>query len=277
MAVPDRAPEGVASLADGVRPERRSVRSVERALDLLTAFSARHHRLQLRDLADVVGLPKASTHRLAASLVGRGFLRQDADGAYSLGSRLLELGGLVSNTAALAQLTSGAVAELSRLTGETVLVAEMDWMDRTCLITHKRDAQHPLAVTSPVGRRSGLGSGCIGKAVLGALDPSEVDVIVPRLTLVPRTRRSILDPQVLRDEVATVASRGYAVEINEFIEGVAGVAAAVCVGSGRPLGAVAIIAPSSRAPKRRLDQLGRLLCRTLAANGPAPQEHAAES
>src|SRR4051812_10190467 len=66
MAVPGRAPEGVASPADGLRPERRSVGSVERALDLLPAFSARHHRLQLRDLADVVGLPKASTHRLAA-------------------------------------------------------------------------------------------------------------------------------------------------------------------------------------------------------------------
>jgi DNA-binding IclR family transcriptional regulator len=252
--------------------ERRSVRSVERALDLLTAFSAVHHRLHLRDLADVVGLPKASTHRLAASLVGRGFLRQDPDGAYSLGSRLLELGGLVSNTATLAQLTADAVPELSRITGETVLVAEIDWMDRTCLITHKRDAQHPLAVTSPVGHRSGLGSGCIGKSVLGMLEPREADVIIPRLTLVQRTRRSIVDHDALRADVRTVAARGYATEINEFIEGVAGVAAAVIVGSGRPLGAVAIVAPASRSPRRRLEQLGRLLCRTLAANGPAAEK-----
>ncbi|WP_207782370.1 IclR family transcriptional regulator [Phytoactinopolyspora limicola] len=249
-------------------PERRGVRSVDRALDILTAFSAAYPRLQLRELADIVGLPKPSTHRIAVSLIERGFLRQDADGAYSLGSRLLELGGLVSNTAALAQMTRDAVNQLARETGETVLVAEADWMDRTVLITNKRDATHPLAVTSPVGKRSALSNGCIGKAILGHLDPAEADELVPQLHLASRTPRSIVDHATFRAEVAETARRGFATESNEFIDGVAGVAAAVSVG-GRPLGAVAIVVPASRAPRRRLDQLGRLVLRALAGSGAA--------
>lgn len=246
--------------------ERRGVRSVDRALDILTAFSAAYPRLQLRELADVAGLPKPSTHRIAVSLVERGFLRQDADGAYSLGSRLLELGGLVSNTAALTQMTRDVVNRISRETGETILVAEVDWTDRTVLITNKRDATHPLAVTSPVGKRSALANGCIGKAILGHLDPAEADELVPQLHLAARTPRSIVDHAAFRTEVAETARRGFATESNEFIEGVAGVAAAVSVG-GRPLGAVAIVVPASRAPRRRLDQLGRLLHAALAGSG----------
>lgn len=243
--------------------ERRGVRSVERAMDLLTAFSAAYPRLQLRDLADIVGLPKPSTHRIAISLVERGFLRQEPDGAYSLGSRLLELGGLVSNTAALTQMTRHAVEQLARETGETVLVAEVNWMDRTVLITDKRDATHPLAVTSPVGKRSGLGNGCIGKAILGRLDTAEVDELVPQLHLAQRTPRSIVDHATFRGEIAETARRGFATESNEYITGVAGVAGVVTA-NGRPLGAVAIVVPASRAPRRRLDQLGHLVMRALA-------------
>lgn len=248
--------------------DRRGVRSVERALDILTAFSALHPRLPLRELAEIVGLPKPSTHRIAVSLVERGFLRQDGEGHYSLGSRLLELGGLVSNTAALTQLTRGPVEELSRQTGETILVAEVDWIGRTLLITHKRDATHALAVVSPIGRRSGLGNGCIGKAVLSQLDAAEADELVPQLHLAARTRRSIVDHELFRADVAEAARRGFATESNEFIDGVSGVAAAVSVADSRPLGAVAIVTPASRSPRRRLDHLGRLLRRTLAAATP---------
>jgi DNA-binding IclR family transcriptional regulator len=263
---------------DQMDKARRGVRSVDRALDILTAFSAAYPRLQLRELADVAGLPKASTHRIAVSLVERGFLRQDADGSYSLGSRLLELGGLVSNTAALTQMTRDAVNRLARETGETILVAEVDWNDRTVLVTDKHDATHPLAVTSPVGKRSALANGCIGKAILGHLAAAEADEIVPQLHLAARTPRSIVDQAAFRAEIAETARRGFATESNEFIEGVAGVAAAVSI-SGRPLGAVAIVVPASRAPRRRLDQLGRLVLRALAGTGdrravPAPSSSA---
>jgi len=255
----------VKQIPSGERPERRGVRSVDRALDLLLAFSATRPRLHLRDLAQAVGLPKPSTHRIATTLLERGFLRQEPDGSYSLGSRLLELGGLVSSTAALAQLTRDAVTELSAQTGETILVAEVDWTDYTVLIIQKRDATHPLAVTSPVGKRSGLGNGCIGKAILGAMDPVAAGELIPRLHLVRRTEHSVVDREQFAREIEQVRKQGWASETNEFITGVAGVAAAVCLG-GRPLGAVAIIAPVSRSPQERLDELGQLLLRTLTAS-----------
>lgn len=242
---------------------RRGVRAVARALDLLSAFSAAHPRLQLSELADAAGLPRASAHRIAATLVERGFLRQDADGAYLLGTRLLELGSQVAQSSTLAHLTRDAVEELARLTGETVLVAEVDWADLSLVITGKREGRPPVAGASPVGRRSALASGCVAKAALLGLPPEQVASVVPRLRLTPRTARTIVDPGRLRAEVEASRIRGYAVATDEYLAGVAGVAAPISV-AGRVVGVLAVIGPAARLPRPRLAATGLQLLRVLA-------------
>lgn len=246
---------------------RRGVRSVARALDILGAFSVTHPRLHLSQLAEAAGLPRPSTHRIAVTLVEQGFLRQDPDGAYLLGIRLLELGSQVSQSSAITHLTQAAADELSRLTGETILVAEVDWRDCSVVITGKRQASHPLAVSSPVGRRSNLTSGCIGKAALAALPPDEAAAVLPQLRLTQRTARTIVDPQLLQAEVAASRARGYAVESGEYLVGVAGAAVAVTV-DDQVTGALAVIGPASRYPRRQLDKTGQLILRLLASTYP---------
>jgi DNA-binding IclR family transcriptional regulator len=256
---------------DGAR--RRGVRSVDRALDVLSAFSAAHPRFQLTDLAEAAGVPKTSTHRIAVTLVERGFLRQEGDGAYILGNRLLELGSLVSTTTALSHLTQGVAEELIRSTGETVLIAEIDWRDRSLLITGKREAPYSPESLSPLGRRSMLANGCISRAILSGLPREESEEIVTRLPLAQRTPASITDPDVLRRELETARRYGYAVEIGEFIAGIAGVAVPVMVG-GRPAGAIAVCGRITRMPRRRLEALGNhmkhLLGQTAAEHPPSP-------
>jgi DNA-binding IclR family transcriptional regulator len=227
-------------------------------MDVLMSFSVRHPRLQLGELADAASLPKSSTRRIAATLVDAGFLRQDQSGYYSLGGRLLELGGMVSNSSTLASLTATAMRKAHELTGETILVAEVSWIDQSTLIAHKIEGLHALAVTSPIGKRTTLGSGCIGKAALAALPEAEAEAVIARTSLVKRTERSITDPEVLAAQVAKSRARGFATESGEFLEGCSGVAVPVLVDS-RPVGAIGIIAPSSRAGVRQLDTWGRML------------------
>ncbi len=246
----------------------RSVRSIDRALDLLSAFSVAHPRLALCDLAEVVGLPKPSVYRIARTMVRRGFLRQDPAGHSALGTRLLARGNLGSATSALAPPPADVADQLSQQTGETVLVAEVDWAGNTVVITDKRAATHPLAVTSPVGQRSSIGGGCMGKAVIAGLDPAEADQRIDSLRLSRRTPHTIVDPDVFRAEIDTARQRGYAVESGEFLAGVSGVAVPVLVGD-RPLGAIGIVGPTSRCNRRRLDVFGRLIRELLAGEHKA--------
>lgn len=243
----------------------RSVRAIDRALDVLSAFSSAHPRLALCELAEAVGLPKPSAYRIATTMVRRGFLLHGPDGTYSLGTRLLELGNLVSTTSVLASVTTVVADELSHRTGETVLVAEVDWTSNTVVITDKRAATHPLAVTSPVGQRSSIGGGCMGKAVIAGLDEGTARQRVDRLRLAPRTTRTITDPVVFLADVEAARRRGYAVESGEFLTGVSGVAVPVLVG-GQPLGAIAVVGPTSRCKRRQLDMYGRLTRDLLAGH-----------
>jgi DNA-binding IclR family transcriptional regulator len=245
------------------------VRSVARALDILSAFSTAHPRLTLSELADAVGVPRPSARRLALTLISRGFLRQDPDGSYRLGVRLLELGSQASESAEITRRTRAAADELARVTGETVLVAEVDWTALSLHIVGKRTPLQPGSPTLlPVGSRMALASGCIAKAVLSALPPEGVAAIVPQLRLTARTVRTIVDPQRLVAEVEVSRQRGYAVQSGEFLPSTAGVAVPVHI-AGRVVGAVAVLGWLARNPRARLDKTGQLVRHVLA------QHHAA--
>jgi DNA-binding IclR family transcriptional regulator len=248
---------------DDDQQRRREVRSVARALDILSAFSLTHPRLMLSELAEAVGLPRPSVRRLAVTLIVRGFLRQDPDGAYLLGVRLLELGSQVSESSAITHRTRTAADELARMTGETVLVAEVDWSNLSLLIIGKRLPVHPGAATSPVGRRMAITNGCMAKAVLSGLPPEGVAAIVPQLRLTPRTVSSIVDPQVLAADVDAARARGYAIQSGEFVAGMAGVAVPVHL-SGRVVGTVAVLGSSARYTRPKLDKTGQLVRQVLA-------------
>ncbi|GAA2591684.1 hypothetical protein GCM10010435_83000 [Winogradskya consettensis] len=251
-------------------PEERrpEVRSVARALDILGAFSAAHPRMQLSELADAVGLPRPSTRRLAVTLIDRGFLRQDPDGSYLLGARLLELGSQVAETSSIGLRTRAVADELSRMTGETVLVAEADWSSLSLLIVGKRQSKHPAAATSPLGHRMMITSGCMAKAVLSGLPPEGVAAIVPQLRLTARTARTIVNPGQLTTDVEASRARGYAIQSGEFLAGMAGVAVPVHE-SGRVVGTVAVLGAALRYPRSRLDQTGQLIRQVLGRQRPA--------
>jgi DNA-binding IclR family transcriptional regulator len=244
------------------------VRSVARALDLLSAFSVTHPRLQLSELAEAVGLPRSSARRIAVTLIERGFLRQDPDGAYLLGVRLMELGSQVTESSAITHRTRAAADELARMTGETVLVAEVDWSDLSLLIIGKRQPLLPAAATSPVGLRMALASGCMAKAVLSGLPPEGSAAIVPQLRLTARTVSTIVDPRRLAVEIEASRARGYAIQRGEFQAGMAGAAVPVRV-SGRVVGALAVLGATPRYSRAKLDKTGRLIRSVLA------QQHAA--
>lgn len=244
------------------------VRSVARALDILSAFSTAHPRLTLSELAEAVGMPRPSVRRIAVTLIERGFLRQDAEGGYLLGVRLLELGSQVSDSSAIIHRAGAAADELARMTGETVLIAEVDWSSLSLLIVGKRHpVQPPAAATSPVGRRYPLTSGCIGKAVLSGLPPEGAASIVPRLRLTPRTATTIVDHNVLAADVAASRARGYAIQSGEFLPGMAGAAVPVHV-SGRVVGALALLGAALRYPSPKLHRTGRLVRSVLAQHRP---------
>ncbi|HEY0530455.1 MAG TPA: IclR family transcriptional regulator C-terminal domain-containing protein, partial [Actinoplanes sp.] len=177
---------------------------------------------------------------------------------------------VVAEGSAIARRTREAADELARRTGETVLVAEVDWESLSLLIIGKRHPVRPsAAATSAVGNRYPLASGCLAKAALSGLSPEGAADIVPRLRLTPRTLATIVDPRRLAADVEASRERGYAMQSGEFLAGMAGAAVPVHDG-GRVVGALAVLGSAPRFPHQHLHRTGRLVRQVLAHHKPQP-------
>jgi DNA-binding IclR family transcriptional regulator len=247
-------------------------RAVDRAAAILLSFSFSQPSLSLAQLAQAARLPKPSAYRIVSALVANGFVRQAEDGRYEPGFRLFELGSIVQSRLVLAQVAADLVGRLAEETGETVLLTQVDWATREVVIVAKVDASHPVGVLSPLGRRSQLSLGCLGKAVLAGLPPEHLASTLADLPLRRYTERTITGRRPVAREIAVTRKQGYGLDVEEYLVGVSGVASWIHLGDPRPVGAVGVVGPSHRLPLGRLAEIGErvaTLARALSFERPA--------
>ena len=80
---------------------RNTVQSVERALQVLTAFEVDGQELGVTEIAALLGVHKSTASRLAATLTANGFLeRSAASESFRLGPELPRLAALAGQTEA---------------------------------------------------------------------------------------------------------------------------------------------------------------------------------
>lgn len=96
-----------------------STRTVDRALDLLTAITDGGCGTTLSELARCASLSPATASRLLATLDRRGFVARDEHGAYGPGRRLRQVAAAVLHEEPLYELAGAHLAELARAAQET--------------------------------------------------------------------------------------------------------------------------------------------------------------
>jgi DNA-binding IclR family transcriptional regulator len=241
-------------------PELGGVRAVDRALEVLTAFSLPYSHLSLAEIAEATEIPKPTVHRLLRSLARYGMVRQDREGRYLLGLRLLEMAGVAYAGSSTVTWCEQLVDEIYRFTKETILVLEIDWVDNSMIVIRRRDNEIDPNETrgwSKVGRRSiiSITNGAMGKAALAGLPQEEVAARLAGIALPARTPHSIVDKSVFLDDIRATRERGYAYCVGEFLEGITAVAIAIVTGS-RPIAVVGVVIPSDRSDAARVEEIG---------------------
>ncbi|MGH9523184.1 MAG: IclR family transcriptional regulator [Terriglobales bacterium] len=215
------------------------VQVLDRALGVLQALAARPGECTLADLSIDVGLHKSTVHRIVMALEHHRLVHKNPEnGRYRLGLKLFELG---SAAIAATDLREPARPYLNRVlaeTGETVHLCLLD--NGEVLYVDKLDPQKSIRMSSTIGRRQPAYCTSLGKAILSQLPPDEVESILRRTSLKPRTRHTLTTERQLRAELAQVRSRGYAIDDEENEDGVRCVGAAVLIHSGRPVAAISV-------------------------------------
>jgi IclR family transcriptional regulator, acetate operon repressor len=239
---------------------RTGVQSVARTLDLLEALADPPGSRGVSELAVRTGLPQATIHRLLATLVDRGYVRQDPE------TRRYGLGGRVLRLAAGAEELLGAtlrpyLAELVAVSGETANLAALE--QGSVVYVAQAPSPHRMRMFTEVGNRVPAHSTAVGKVLLAHRPRTVVEQLLDH-GLEARTPHTITDPDRFLDELDAVRADGYAVDDEEEELGVRCVAVPV-YGMARGALAMSVSGPPSRLDDHRITTLVPDLRRIAAA------------
>ena len=236
--------------------EHNSLKSVERALQILEAFTLDQYELTTTEIAQKVSLPKGSIYRFLNVLLKRRFLVKDPQtGKYRLGIKVFELGSIVWKGMSLRRVAFPLIEELSRWSGETVHLGVRDGYEVVSI--EGTESDQSLRTVLPVGKRVCLHSTGIGKAILAFLPDKEFEEIIEQKGLPVFTPNTIRDRDRLWEEVRTIRNRGYAVDNEENEMGVRCVAAPIRDHSGQVIASISISGPSIRITDEKIPSLAR--------------------
>jgi IclR family transcriptional regulator, KDG regulon repressor len=232
------------------KPRRMRLSSVANAMRLTKAFSEAEYEMGISALAARLGLAKSTVHRLATTLVEYDMLEQNREtGKYRLGLALFELGTLVRRKMDAASASHTEITALAESTGETVQLALLDHL--SVLYIRIRESKQAVRMSSSLGSRAPAHCTSVGKALL-AHQPAELVAQVVENGLKRYTMNTITDPAVLKEELASVRARGYAVDDEEIEVGLRCVAAPIRDHSGHVVAAISVAAPVQRMTKKNI-------------------------
>ncbi len=210
--------------------------------------------ISLGEIATKVELPKGTTHRILSSLMYFDFVRQDTETrSYSLGFKLVELGGSLLEQINIRKEAEPFLHALSQNTKETAYLAILD---RTEVVyiekIESEDTSIGLRASSKVGQRNAAYSCSLGKTLLANLPDAELDDIISEMRIVQKTENTITDPLQLKDHLKAVRARGYAIDDEEAERGIRCVAAPVHNEIGVVVAAVSVSGPAIRITREKV-------------------------
>jgi IclR family acetate operon transcriptional repressor len=204
------------------QPEESRLAGSDRVLAVLRSLGDYPKGVGLEQLARDVGVPKSSLHRALAALCRAGFAEHDERGSYRLGLELVRIAFAYYEQLDRRQVVEPVLDALATRFGETAHYAELDGAEVVYLAKMTppgRGAQ----MTSIVGGRNPAHCTALGKALIAYELPDDnavaayVDVHGP---LVQRTETTRCEAKTLAADLASVRSRGYALDDEENEKGI---------------------------------------------------------
>jgi DNA-binding IclR family transcriptional regulator len=237
--------------------------SLDKALNVLEII-ARSGDTRLSALVEATGYPPATVHRILAVLARRRYARQDpATRKYTLGLKCLDLSSRLKDSLAIITAAKPIMQKLMEATGETVNLVGFDNMEAV-YIDQIANTKSLLRMFTRVGARVPLHSSGVGKAFLAARPRKEVLDYFRGAKKVRHTQHSLVKEGDFFQDLAETRARGYALDREEFEEGV-GCIAAVVTQHGEVVGALSISGPSSRLFGANTDKLAGEVVQSAAA------------
>ena len=237
--------------------------TVGKAVEVLDRVATFGRPVRFTELLDGSPFPKATLYRLLQTLTSQGMLAYDDDRQpYAPGLRLVRLAHHAWAQSSIAPLARPHIDQLSRDTGETIHLAQLD--RGHVLYVDKRNARQAIEMFAQAGKVGPAYCTGVGKAMLAYLDEPALEEAMKAQSFYPHMPNTLTTAQALKAELAAIRARGYAYDREEHEPGIICCAAPILSRNGQVLGALSLTTSTARSTLQDLDQLAPTLIATAA-------------
>jgi IclR family KDG regulon transcriptional repressor len=238
------------------------LRTVLGALEVMEYLGSQDGEpVRLTDISRALHFPKTRVYRILSTLVAGKYVWQDPEThGYSLSLRTWLLGRHINIYRFLTSVVEPYVDNLAAQSQETSIFAILDGIKAVHLYVSQ--TLNPVLAYVSEGSRVPLHASATGKAMLSKLGAEFINTTLPP-ELERFTSRTIVDRNILIQEIEKIQQCGYASGVEEISEGLSGVAAASVIGEQMIYWAIGISGPTSRISQDRLQELGKLVVKAV--------------
>ncbi len=245
----------------GAAERNGRVQALARALAILNALAEAADGTSLTEIAQQVGLPASTTHRLLNTLQHDQFVRFDQERTlWSVGVQTFVVGNAFLRNRQLVQTARPHLRLLMEESGETANLAVLDGNRALCL--YQVECGQMMRAMTRLGSRLPLHCSGVGKAILQAMPERRRAKILHHHGLPRLTARTITRPADLNTDLIHGRRLGYAVDDEEHAVGLRCVASPIYDELSEAVAAISVSGPTARITEDRIAVLGAMVKRT---------------
>jgi DNA-binding IclR family transcriptional regulator len=205
--------------------DRSILKTIDRALQLLLAFTEQKPEWGVTELSRHFGWEKSVVQRMLSTLQERDFVSQNPETRkYRLGFALLSLGKLVSSQLDMKEIALEFMHRLAQQTGESIILTVPHHRESVCIEVVEGPSK--IRYSDTTGSRTPMHVGAGSKVLFSFKSDEELQALAKDYEFTKFTPTSP-DRDGFFREVAEIRRRGVAVSMEEIDPGVAAVAVPV--------------------------------------------------
>lgn len=215
---------------------------------------------------------RAAAHRFLSTLRDLEYVEKTDTGRFRLTFKIVELGMKKLDGFEIRHVAHPYMQQLAMAFGETVNLGH--WDNGAIVHLDKINSTEILRLDVGMGAMAPAYCTGLGKAVLAYLPDSVADAYLASVTMVAMSPKTITSTAAMRNEIALIRERGFAVDDEELTLGLRCVAAPIFDYTGTAMYALSVSGPSLRMTEEKIGAItDRLLsvCRQISRQIGAPE------
>lgn len=226
-------------------PDPGSLRTLERGLAVLEEIIAADEQATAKSLAEKLSLSKSTCYQMLKTLELRGYITHLPSGCYAVGPSVSAIFRHLRNALVPEPHVMRALHALRDQTGDTSYACALRGSSIVLQAVAEGRGALVVRLLRP-GMRENIHARASCRAILSQLPEAERQRILPARRLPKITRYTLSTRSELRAVLSEARVRGYAVEQQEFEEGVACLAAPYFDAAGSVAGSLTVAMPAAR-------------------------------